>query len=297
MGRWSNAIPVVSAFNRAARVFLNKVRFDTWLAMRKAAGTSLNKEGGRAIATYVNESTGRGGLGKAGEPAAVFLSRIMFSPRYLASRIQYTVGHSLWMPSPMKVKAVIATEYAKTLVGLGLYYAMLNWYFTKDGKKPTVEINPRSSDFGKVKVGDSRIDPLAGVAQIATFAGRTVTGETKNAKGQVFPIRQKTVKNAQGVVMPSRGRVPFGHDKWTDVAAKFARTKLHPVPSTLANLFTGTDLAGNVVTPEGEALKLAAPLTYVDVYQALKEQDLSDAAAMSLLAFLGEGLQTYKAKK
>lgn len=298
MGRWSNVVPGVAAFNRAARVFLNKVRFDTWKAMRHAAGESLGKDGGKAIATYVNESTGRGGLGKHGEPAAVFLSRFMFSPRYLASRIQYATGHSLFMmPGSIGVKKVIAKEYARTLIGLGLYYTMLNWYFTKDGKKPTVETDARSSDFGKVKVGETRIDPLAGVAQIATFGKRSWTGELKNLKGEVYPIRQKIVKNELGEVMPSRGRVPYGKPDWTDVAKNFARTKAHPVPGAIANLLSGTDLVGNVVTPEGETLKLAAPLTYVDIYQALKEQDLSDGAAMSLLAFLGEGLQTHKPKK
>jgi hypothetical protein len=38
---------------------------------------------------------------------------------------------------------------------------------------------------------------------------------------------------------------------------------------------------------------MVAPITYVDIYTALKEHNLSDATALSLLALLGEGLQTY----
>jgi hypothetical protein len=41
-GRWGHAIRV-SHFNRAARVFLNKLRFDTWKAMRKALAELENQ--------------------------------------------------------------------------------------------------------------------------------------------------------------------------------------------------------------------------------------------------------------
>lgn len=281
MGDWSKAIPVVSAFNRAARVYLNKVRFDTWLAMKKAAPNT--KEAGRAIAAYVNESTGRGTLGKAGEPAAVLLARVMFSPRFLASRLQYMAGHSLWMKSDLATKKVIAKEYARTLIGMGIYYAMLKSYFGSDDKPATVETDPRSSDFGKVKVGDTRVDPMAGLAQIATFGAITISGSTKNT--------------VNGAITPIRGKVPYGKDDWRDVAGRFAWSKAHPTIGAAANLFSGTDLVGNVSDPKSEALRGITPMTYVDIYQALRDQDLDDGAAMALLAFLGEGLQTYKKKK
>lgn len=284
MGRWADRIPVVAAFNRAARVFLNKIRFDTWQAMRRSVshGGEVTPEMGKAIAAFVNESTGRGSLGKSGEPAAVLLSRFMFSPRYFASRIQYAVGHSLWMESSARTRAVIAMEYGKTLVGLALYYSLLKWYFTDKDKDATIETDPRSADFSKVRIGNTRIEPLAGMASLATFTGRTISGQTKGSRNQITEIR---------------GKVPYGKDDWYKVAGRFARTKFHPVPGIIVNLLSGTDLAGNAVTPEGETMKLGAPITYVDIYQALKEQGLEDGTVLGILAFLGEGLQTYKKKK
>jgi len=143
--------------------------------------------------------------------------------------------------------------------------------------------DPRSSDFGKVKIGKTRLDPLAGVAQVVVFAARTATGEKVSGTGKETDIRGP--------------HVPYGGDKWTDVAAKFARSKLHPVPGAIVNLFDGTDLAGNKADLTNQALNMSAPVTYIDIYQALEEQDLPEGVALSLLALLGEGLQTYDAKK
>lgn len=276
-------LPVVGKalqkFNQAATVFLNRLRFDMWQNMRKVG---LDAAGDKQVAMFVNEATGRGGLGSL-EAAAVPLGRLMFSPRYFASRIQLAAGHSMW-GGTMQTRRIIAGEYARTLVGLGVYYTALNLYLQSIGKKD-VEISddPRSSDFGKVKIGNSRIDPLAGVAQVAVFAARTATGEKTNSKGKTTDIRGTNV--------------PFGGDRWSDVAANFARSKLHPVPGAIVNLFDGTDLGGNEATIANQGLNMSGPVTYVDIYQALEEQDLPEGVSLGLLAMLGEGLQTYDPKK
>lgn len=286
MGRWVGKIPVVKNFNRAAQVFLNRIRLDMWKAMRRSltkSGTPTPEED-RQIAMFVNEATGRGGLGKL-EPAAVPLARIMFSPRYYASRLQLASGHSLW-GGTMRTRRIIATEYARALVGLGLYYTALSMMFAGDDDDPDdgkIEVDPRSANFGKVKVGDTQVDPLAGLSQVLVLGARTATGEKKTLGGEVQSIRGKDVE--------------FGGDKWSDIVARHLRGKLHPVPSSIANLFDGTDLGGDEATVVNQAGNLIAPITYVDIYAALKEQGLDDGAALALLALLGEGIQTYKKKE
>lgn len=285
MGHWVHDIPIVRNFTNAGRVFLNKIRLDTYKALRKSlskSGTPTPEEG-RQIAMFVNESTGRGGLGKA-EPAGVVLGRVMFSPRYYASRIQLASGHSMW-GGTMRTRRIIATEYARTLVGLGLYYTMLNAYFSSDTDKKagSIETDPRSTDFGKIKMGNTRLDPLAGLSQVIVMGARTGTGEKKTGTGKVQPIRGP--------------KVPYGGQTWADITASHLRGKLHPVPGAIANLFNGTDLGGEEATLVNQAGNMVAPITYIDIYTALKEQGLDDGAALSLLALLGEGLQTYEQKK
>lgn len=276
-------IPVVgkllARFNQAATVFLNRLRFDLWNDMRKVGMTAAEE---KQLAMFVNEATGRGGLGSL-EAAAVPLGRLMFSPRYFASRIQLATGHALW-GGTWQTRRVIAGEYAKTLVGLGLYYSALSLYFQSLGNDDLkIGADPRSSDFGKVKIGKSRLDPLAGVAQVAVFAARSATGETVSTTGKEKAIRGP--------------KVSFGGDKWSDVAARFARSKLHPVPGAIVNLFDGTDLGGNEATLLNQGVNLSGPVTYMDIYQALEEQDLPEGVSLGLLAMLGEGLQTFDPKR
>lgn len=278
MGKLIGKIPLLRNFNQAARVFLNKIRFDLFENLKESSG-GLNPAEQKQIAAFINQSTGRGDLGRFNS-SAVAASRILFSPRFLASRIQLAVGHSLW-GGTLHSRRIIATEYAKTLIGLGAYYTALKMGLGNDNKKPVIGTDPRSSEFGKVKLGNTRIDPLAGLSQVIVFGSRTATGQKTNSKGRTVPIRGP--------------RVPYGGDRWTDVAATFARSKLHPVPGAVANLFNGTDLGGNEATVTNQAMNMMAPITYMDVYQALKEQDLEDGVAISLLAILGEGIQTYDA--
>ena len=285
-GRLAHKLPVISQFNRAARVFLNKVRFDTWMAMRKTLSRSgkPTKMEDAQIAMFVNESTGRGGLGFA-EQGAVALGRTFFAPRYMISRFQLLVGHSMWKGNS-RTRMVIAREYARALIGLGLYYTMLNVMFSgNDQKKPT-SFDWRSSDFGKIRIGNTRLDPLAGLAQVLTFIGRTKTGETKMQSGRVVKIRK-----------PKGQKQKLGDPTWAEVAGRYARSKLHPIPGSIINLFGGTSLDGSETSFLKETGNISGPITYRDIYQAFKEFDLPTASALGLLAFLGEGLQSYNKKK
>jgi hypothetical protein len=278
----ADKLPVLKNFNQSGRVFLNKLRIDLYKTM--AGDAQLTPEQGSALAKYVNEATGRGSLGGL-EKSAVELGRVLFAPRYLSSRIQYLTGHSMW-GGDLATRRIIAKEYARTLVGLGVYYASLTAAFNAlvddPKKKPVVTLDPRSSDFGKVKMGDTRLDPMAGLSQVIVFGARTGSGEKTNAKGAVIPLR---------------GDVPYGGQKWSDVATTFARSKLHPIPGAVINLFDGTDLAGQPATLQNQAFNMVAPLSYFDIYEALEEQDLPEGVSLSLLALLGEGLQTYKNQK
>lgn len=294
MGRYSNLVPGIRAFNRAAVTFLNRLRWDSWQAMRKTMpkmGRPTLEED-RMYARMANEATGRGEL-PGFEGAAVPLGRVLFAPRYLASRIELATGHALWGGS-RRSRAVIATEYVRHLIGMTLYYSLLYQAFKllkDDEDKVKLSFDPRSADFGKIVVNNTRIDPLAGVAQIATFAGRTYTGQTKSTmSGKVTPLRPMEVDGKK--VKPG-----FGQTTWEDVLWRFERSKLHPLLSSTINYLNGVDFTGNETSLATETGKLIGPITYIDIYRAMRAEGLPEGTAMAILAFLGEGLQTYEPKK
>jgi hypothetical protein len=305
-GRWGRAIPIVKNFNRAATTFLNEARWDTWMSLRN----TLPRFGRPTLvedamyARMANESSGRGGLGWA-EPAAVVLGRVAFAPRYLVSRMQLALFHSMW-GGTARSRSVIATEYARIAAGYFIYVNLLriglNSLLPDDDKKKVKLIyDPRSSDFGKLRIGNSRLDTMSGLAQFATFAGRTWTGETLTGKGKV-----------QAIVGES---VPYGGQSWGDYAFRFGLSKSHPgigsaaamipgaakrmpwVPERIRKKFQSVDLLGNETSLSDEAGKYFKPITYVDIYKALREQGFDEGMTLSILAFLGEGLQTYNPNK
>lgn len=283
-GRHAENIPVVRNFNQAGIYFLNKLRLDHYNALAKSlskTGTPT-KEEAEHIAEMVNIFTGRGGLGAA-ERIPTIMNRTFFSPRYLTSRLQMASGYPIWKPggSP-RMKKLMAKEYGRLLIGYGIYYSMLLGMMKglqgDDDDEVSVGTDPNSSDFGKIVVGNTRIDPLAGLGQVITMASRTGTGEKTTGSGRSVDIRTET---------PRRGQ-----EQWLDVATRFGRTKLNPVPGKLIDMFNGTDLMGDPVTVKGAAKDFLMPMTYGDIYDALREQDIPEGTAIALLAMLGEGVKT-----
>jgi len=293
MGRWTRHIPIVKNFNNAARVFLNKIRLDVFKVLSKTTskGQQPTPEEDAVFAMFANETTGRGGMGKHGERAAVWAGRILFSPRFLMSRLQIATGHALWTKgSTGRTRKVIATEYARMLIGWGVYNSALLMFFNRDKKQAKLGTEWTSSDFSKITIGNTRLDTMAGIAQVITLTARTIP-QKRNGKWGLYK------STGEGNLAPLHGAdVPYGGDHWRDVANRFAWSKAHPVLGSVANLFDGTDLAGDPADLFTEGSKFFAPITWFDIYGALKEQELPDATVLSLLAFAGDGLQTYKKK-
>jgi len=278
MSRLASKIPLVAGSQRAYTVFLNKLRADSFDAMAANLarnGTPTGAES-RAIANYINVATGRAPLGKA-EAAGQTLATVFFAPRYAISRFQLLAGQPLH-GGTWKTRKLIAKEYAKYLAGMGVVYGL--------GKLAGGELedDPRSSDFGKIKFGDTRLDPLSGLAQTTTLIGRLATGESKRASGKVVPIR---------------GNVPFGSDTSADVVARFLRSKLSPAVGGLVDIASGENVVGEKVTPLGTAGRMMTPLAFRDIYDVMRSEGVPEGTALGILSLFGMGVQHYepRAKK
>jgi len=276
MSKWAGKIPGFKVSERAFSTFLNVLRADTFDAMTRglAKGGEVTLDEAKHIAKYINVATGRGGLGSM-ETAATGLAQLFYSPRYVASRFQLLTGQVL-KGGTGRTKRLIAKEYGKFLGGLGVVYGL---GIAAGGE---VETDPRSSDFGKLRFGSTRIDPLMGLSQMIVLGTRLATGETKSLSGNVRPLR---------------GNIPYGGQNEFDVMARFVRSKLAPIPGGVTNLATGKDLAGNLVTLQSELANQVVPLTVQDIYQEMQSQEIVPGTAMAMLAMLGMGVQNYKERE
>lgn len=279
MSRHAGKIPGIGASQRAYTTNLNVLRFDKFVELydNLVAGGLLRRGGKptdaelKVLGDFVNQFTGRGTVhGKAN--ALVALNTTFFAPRFVLSRFQSLVGQSMWGGTG-RTRLLIAKEYAKTLTGLAVVVGM---GLMAGGE---FETDPRSSDFGKIKFGNTRIDVFSGLSQVTTLLARIATGETKRASGKIVPIRGENV--------------PYGSGNTADVIARFLRTKLAPVPGTALDIVTGKDVVGQKVTAESVPEKLVVPLAFADIYSAMKENGVPGGTALGILSIFGFGLQVY----
>lgn len=282
LSRLVDKVPIIGHITRASErsytTVLNRIRADSFDAM---AG-SLSKDGklttseAKVIANYVNVMTGRGELGQT-QKAAVLLNHLFFAPKWAVSRFQMLLGQPLYSnfsESAPRARALVAKEYGRLAGGFGLMAGLA----VLAGFK--LEEDPRSSDFGKLRVGNTRLDLTGGMAGTARFLAQTMTLSTKNQRGAVLPLS---------------GQLPYGMDNYADVLGRFVRGKLAPAPGAALNLLSGTDVVGHPVTPGSTAANMVTPLFAKDVFEAMQDLGVPRGTAVSLLGLLGMSMNTYDA--
>lgn len=279
MSRLGVGLPIIRNFTRATLTYMNLLRSGWFDALYHTAGRtdSLTEGEAKIAANAVNILSGRGPLTATGERAAVLLNRVFYAPKYVVSRFQTALGYPIWSnvgEDAARVRAAIAYEYARFLLGFSTAYAMAML------AGADVEWDPRSTDFGKWRWGNTRIDPMMGISQVTVFLARLATGQMKNAKGQIVPLYGDDR--------------PYGGTTISDVISRFFRGKLSPAFGTIWNFVAREDFIGRPVTITGEARNLLVPIAWNDVYDAMIEQGVPKATAMSILATFGTGLQTYQ---
>ena len=275
LSRLAFEAPIIKQFSRAGALYLDFVRLNSAGAMIEtmAIDGQVTTAEAKVIANFANIATGRGAEGSA---AADQVRRVFFSYQYLVSRFKMLVGSPIfkhWDLDARRARILIAREFAHIAEGLALYYALL-WLAGAD-----IEIDPRSSDFMKARFGRTRIDPLMGIQQIVVFGARMVTGEKKNVN--------------TGAVIALRGPgVEYGKTDALDTITNFVRSKLHPWVGFLINRATGKNAIGQPTTVAKDAWDMVHPMTWEDIYHAMEEDGIAKDAALSILTFLGDGMQT-----
>lgn len=307
MSRWAGDIPGVAGSQRAYTTFLNKARLDYFKTLTAAFkdGPIATPAEMKAIASFVNVATGRGGPIGAGAGFLAGANHILFSPRLLLSRLQILSGAPLIKGAfaSKRVAKIIAWEYGRFLTGVGTMYGAA-LAAKKAGLDVDITFDPRATDFGKLRFGHTRLDPLGGLAQVVRLAGNTVTGQKVRGDERVVDLVDSKKRSEENL---------------GDVWGRFLRSKLAPIPGAVWSAATKKDVVGNRTNWGRELSGLALPMslggkdlfstatrdappkmefvTGSDVYQAMKEHGVPEGAAIWVLSLFGMGLQHYESKE
>lgn len=267
------------ASERAYVGFLNKLRFDTFNNMlEKLTTQGYNaEEVAGPLAKYINVSTGRGELGRASKYADA-LNTVLFSPRLISSRLTI-LNPKYYVDAPDYIRK----EAIKTLLTIGGFVAMADEVGSVLGGQ--LKGNPLSSDFGKIKFGNTRLDPGGGFLQYVVLASRL-------ARNKVTTSANKTIDMSKGGFKdPNRWSLMFGDKN----APGFIENKGSPMATFISGMLRGKDFAGQPFDTKKELADRFTPLIIQDIRDVVNSDP--DLLPLGFPAAFGMGVQTYQTRQ
>jgi hypothetical protein len=275
--------------------FLNNLRVESFLDGAKALKEmgltpEANKDEFKSWANYVNNATGRGTM----DPnLALKLGSVFFSPRLIASRLNVGMNPLYYLrlsPAARKMalkKTGTFFAMATTMTALAALY-----YNNDDDDNTSLELDSRSSDFGKIKIGNSRVDFLGGFLPFYRSASQILMGQKKNlTSAQVEELNQK-----------------FGGTTRFDIAKDFFANKLAPLPRMGYDFLdkTAAQVEKDKLEKEQDnsiwndlgypvwAQDLTVPIWTQDISKLNEEHGVVAGTGLTMLNLLGAGVQNFK---
>ncbi len=262
----SRLLPFVKVSERGYVTGLNDIRSRTWEVLypqwkKIGAVDSDFKE----LAKLINYASGRGDLGGVLRGASPILNSVLFSPKLIMSRLQFPT--MMFSQSPFVRKEAI--KQMMSFLGAGASILSL----AKLGGAE-ISLDPRAADFGKIKVGDTRLDIWTGYIQYARFMAQLASGQRVTESGNVV----------------SQNRA--------ETVARFAQTKLSPVAGLINDILKGSDYMGEEMELDTRSLKTQAfnrlvPLWIQDMTDAINQSGLQ-GGLLALPGATGVGIVTYR---
>jgi hypothetical protein len=273
---------LVRASERAAVLGMNTLRAKTFdNTVREWKGTGKTTQDYKQLANIINISSGIGNIDNKSIKAALpFLTAGFFAPKYVMSRFQVlgelgiagkealTKGKSI---SPARL--ILVKQMSKFLAG-----GMMAMFLASLIPGVEVEKDPRSSDFGKIQFGRTRVDAWAGFQQIARTFTQLSMGQGKSINsGEIY----------------TKDRL--------EIVGKFIQSKLSPITGLGVDLLSGEDFLGRPLpsfNQEGEmaayVLSKLSPLVIQDTIEGIRTEGWVGGLAGGAAAFQGIGVQTFE---
>lgn len=311
---WAEKIPIYGKYgvrtsNRAFTAFTNVLRggITTNLVDDAIALNKLGKSGGitgnlftnhvvpnpmqdlnfgKQIGEFVNTSTKVGKLGvEVGnhelnlEKHTRALANAFFSPRGIASQVRMLNPSTYVMADPF-----IRKQYVKAIIRqVGVWWTLAESAKTGAqfvGAHVQVNHDPTSSDFGKIKIGNMRIDPPGGLQQYLVLGAKLAAG------GSTSTNTGKFNKFGEGFKPATMG----------STVEDFASNRLHPTAKFAWDLVHASKSEPFHVTDR--ILQLALPMFMNDLMQVANEEpDLGkrilEKTGAAYASGVGMGVQSY----
>lgn len=239
---------------------------------------TLDRKEARGLGRLVSSLTGRGNIGKA-ENISKELNVLFFSVKFFKSNFDTLTAHAFDTEASKYVKKVSAQNLLKIV---GTIAAMMT--VAKIIDPNSVDEDPRSSKFGKIKVFGHWTDVTAGLGSLVHLAAQ-ITPTEHNGEWGFW------TKNSQTGAFTKLG-TEYGGQSALDVIDSFWQGKLSPLAGTLRDVWAGKTYEGKPVTLDTTIKSISTPLSIQTFKQLMKDSNSSFLLGSLIIDWLGFTVST-----
>jgi hypothetical protein len=276
-GKTINLAPT-KPFERAFTSLGNNLRVNVFLRRAEylmSKGTTINNhpEEYKALASVINNFSGRGTMLKEIEVHNDILSAVLWSPRLLASSVNVLGLSDIAMPFAGK-KGFYASltptqrRYATSQLVKGIGTGVALMTLLSYGLGGDSDLDPTSVTFGTVKVGDYRYTIFGRYNSVVRMIAMSAMAVRKTSKGA------DDLTDNKGSTINNEG-------------AKFIRGKVNPTVGILWNLWSRKGYDGKPITLTGELKNALLPMSVDDVLKGLSQDGTKSLLIRGIPSFIG----------
>lgn len=271
---------VTEASDRAYSGSLTKLRYDVSKKIIDSYGGTDeflkffdgNEKALRDLGEVINTFTGRGGrAGGVAERHMKTLSATLFAPRLWAAHLNKINPEFYYRLDPAARKLALQSmgsflTTAGTVLGLAA------------AAGATVVWDPRSADFAKIKIGNTRYDILGGLQQNVRLLAQVISGQK--------------IDSTTGELETIEGG--FGQPSRHSILLQTLENKENPLLSFATAILKQKNWQGEPVKIHEEIANRLMPLGVQGVIETAKDTgSIAQSVAMNVPGFFGVGVQTY----
>lgn len=273
-GEGIESAPVIGAYvkasDRAYTSYMNSIRYSLvkdGISRLEKSGFTMDKnpEKYRELARGINIITQRGDI--SGKAAQLFntASNVFWAPRAKYSRIQQ-IGE---LVKPGESGRLARQGLVHTMAFNALLFGLLK---AKYGDAVKFNTDPENTDFLKIRIKNTTVDPWFGLGAIIRSANQGISGEkTSGSTGKTVPVSA------------------------SDAVGNFLTNSLAPGITMLYELASGKSTLG-FEKSRLESLLGVAPLAMRDIKDITEEHGL-DGLLLDILSYEGEQVNTFNPQK
>ena len=187
---------------------------------------------------------------------------IIWAPNLLKGNIDVLTAHAGQDISP-EARKFAANNLLKIIASLAVTLLM-----ARALDDDSVELDPRSSNFGKIMIGpnnDIPVDISGGMMSLVTLASRLVTGETKSSRtGKITSLYHPK----------------YGQPTMWDILVNFLEGKTTPMTHAVINLLNNQMYGGKQPTFGRMAESLFVPITIQNISEISETEVYQKPAAL-----------------